>query len=651
MATRVFALIIGVDQYKSSRIWNLSSCVDDAQSIKRWLMTDLHVPRDHIRILLDGKATKRAIEDTFVSHLVSNPAIEPGDAILIYFAGHGSRMLAPDGWHNTSCARVEMLCPHDHDTRGRDGRVSGITDWSMHAMIEELCEVKGDNITLVLDCCFSPAQSRMNTRSRRSTRWTPTDKVTSDDLYVGLWRGALRRNIPFNGEGFCQRTSSTHVTLLACGHGERAMEDKEGGRFTAALLEAKDKISFHRMSYSQLVSKLSIKEDSQHAVCAGKNHKRALFGGAPFVPDTRYVPALCSEKDIRIDAGAIHGIVQGTEFSMHEHNCKGSFNPVLAVLSVFEVHSTWCRARAKSPIGCVMNEGWARITKWNNRTPFRVHLKKTCSSFLQWWRLRQHLPTKMEEALSAGGLNIIRVRRASDADVSVQRLHKHLAIEHHDVLLAKNGPRIVYVPSEDATTDADTIDAAARFHLHLYRKNAYAPLCDKVSLQLFRMDDRAWSKVGTNLLIDGRAHLSLEKGTIYSVVLENKSDVDLWPYLFWMDASGYIISSIYQPDPAASSPPLARNSQLHIGTGNAGSEALSFCLIENEAFNSGFLKLFVSTVRVPMNMLEQGFPVTSLDVGMDAMPAGANEAAASNELWDSQVACVTIVRGMTQMID
>ena len=649
MAARVFALIIGVDQYKSSRIWNLSSCVDDAQNIKRWLLDDLHVPRDQICILLDDKATKRAIEDCFMSHLVSNAAIEPGDAILVYFAGHGSRLMAPEGWYNASCARVEMLCPHDHDTRSREGRVSGITDWSMHAMMQELCSVKGDNITLILDCCFSPTPSRMNIRSRRCTRWTPTVKVTSDDLYAGLWRGALGSNVNTNGQGFCQRTAPTHITLLACGAGERAMEDKEGGKFTGALLEAMGKAPIHCMAYGQLVTGLSLKDESQHAICAGQNYERTLFDGAPFIPDSHFVSAFRSGTNVRIGAGAIHGVVLGTEFSMHGHNRRGSLNPILAVLHTFEVHPTWCFAHSKTPFRSGIEAGWARITKWNNRPPFRIHLKKTCSSFMQWWNLRRKLPSKMEQMVSTGGLNIVRVKKASHADVSLQRLEKHIVVEHHDPLIAANCPRIVHIPVNDMALDTDIIDAAARFHLQLHRKNSHGLLCDKLSMSLYRLDGDEWSKAGDNLLIEGRANLSVEKGTIYSVVLENQSNVDLWPYLFWMDASGYIISSVYQPDPSIASAPLAKRSHLQIGTGFTGSEALSFNLLDNDEYSSGFLKLFVSTNYVPMNIVEQGSntgsgeAVKSVASGAEAPSPDLPET--SKELWDTLVACVTIFRG------
>lgn len=91
---RIFSLIIGIDNYKSGHIWNLHACVEDAKKIKKWLLDEFGVPRDQICLLLDSRATKSNIENAFMAHLVNNSSIDPGDAILIYFAGHGSSMLA-----------------------------------------------------------------------------------------------------------------------------------------------------------------------------------------------------------------------------------------------------------------------------------------------------------------------------------------------------------------------------------------------------------------------------------------------------------------------------------------------------------------------------------------------------------------------------
>ncbi len=649
MASSVYALIIGIDQYKSSKIWNLSSCVDDAFKMRRWLMNDLHVPRDHICMLIDSKATKSAIEDVFMSHLVNNPSIMTGDSIIIYFAGHGSSSIAPERWHNGNPFHVEMLCPYDQGIRVRGGRVAGLTDWSVYAMIDELSEAKGDNITLILDCCFSPARNRSRVSVRPNTRWTPSGmSLTSDDLYAGLWRSALGRKLPSEGHGFYQKATSSHVTILACSQGESAIEDKEGGRFTMAFLEAKDKRPFHRTSYWQLIGSLTIHGGDQHPICLGKHRNGILFGGTAFTPDTRYVEAICVDRDVRIAAGAIHGVVEGTEFSMHEYNVHGSPNPVLATLQVSEVYPTWCLSKVKSQSQIRIEEGWARVTRWNNRTPFKIHLKRTCLSLRRWWNLRRKLPEKSQRESTSGGCCIMRVAKAKQAHISLRSRPNCLSIERHDTLICDNCPQTVTVETRQHFDDVKVIDAAANFHLHLHRMNPTVPLHKKVVMGLHRLDSESWSPIEENLLEDGKVTLTHDDNLIYAVSLQNRADLDLWPYLFWMDATGYAIRPVYLPDPAATTPPLPRGSKMTIGTGTVGSEALAFGLHDGEPYNSGFLKLSLSTAYAPMNLVEQGSPTSAQRPLLDVFPSaivGKSEITPPKELWDTMMACVTVVRG------
>ncbi|KAH9992490.1 hypothetical protein BJV77DRAFT_1002737, partial [Russula vinacea] len=516
-----------------SKIWNLSSCVDDAFKMRRWLMNDLH-------------ATKGAIEDAFMSHLNRNPL------------------------------HVEMLCPYDHGMRVRGGRVAGLTDWSVYAMISELSEVKGDNITLILDCCFSLSRNRSRASARPNTRWTPAGtSLTSDDLYAGLWRGALGRKLPSEGHGFYQKATGSHVTILACGQGESAIEDKAGGRFTMAFLAAKDTKPFHRTSYGQLIRDLTIHGGDQHPVCLGEHKNRIIFGGTAFTPDTRYVEAICVDRDVRIAAGAIHGVVEGTEFSMHEYNVHGSPNPVLATLQVSAVYPTWCLSKVKFQSQIPIKEGWARVTRWNNRTPFKIHLKRTCLSLRRWWNLRRKLPERSQQESSPGGCCIMRVAEAKQAHISLRSRPNCLSIERHDTLISDNCPQTVTVATRQPLDDVRVIDAAANFHLHLHRRNPTVPL-HKVVMGLHRLDSESWSPVEENLLEDGKVTLTHNDSFIYSVSLQNRTD---WPPCH---------------------PP--RGSRMTIGTGTVGSEALAFALHDGEPYNSGFLKLFLSTAYAPMNL-------------------------------------------------
>ncbi|KAJ7028677.1 hypothetical protein C8F04DRAFT_963695, partial [Mycena alexandri] len=371
---RVFALIVAVDKYASGAVWNLESCVDDAQQIQRWLRKDLKVPKHQICTLLDKHATKENIEKSFLRHLVHNEKIRSGDAILVYFAGHGSTVPAPNGWfHKGSVAgTAEVLCSYDFGQRG----VVGISDRSLQAMLEELSKAKGDNIAVILDSCFAPLQSPSNIRDRRHTRWTPSEKVTPQDLLEGLWPAADSQVYP-RGVGFCNTGNSAYTLLAACSPGEKAIEGKDGGKFTSAFLETARETPLHSASYVSLLRHIRPKiGEGQRPLFAGANATRPVFNAVPFLPDQAYVQTdpVHDPKMLRIGLGAVHGVVEGTEFSVHGHNCRGSSNPAIAHVSVTDVYPTWSFGYTSHsvPSGC-----WAQIKRWNNHGGFRLQPRRS----------------------------------------------------------------------------------------------------------------------------------------------------------------------------------------------------------------------------------------------------------------------------------
>jgi hypothetical protein len=639
--TRVFALIVGIDRYKSGNIWNLHSCAEDAKHMKRWLIDGLNVPKDQIRVLLDNQATKQKIEDSFMEHLVNNAAIEKNDAIVIYFAGHGSSLVAPRDWFSEAdnTAEEQVICPYDHDTNTTQGRIAGISERSLHALIDDLSSIKGNNITLILDCCFSPAQTP---RNRRITRYTRTIKAVPDDLYCGLWTGA--RGKPHTSHfGFFNPRLTTHTLLAACSMGDKAAEDKEGGKFTTNLIRAMSELPLHRTSYAHLIEHLrQTAPDSQKFVCLGQHRDRTVFNDVPFVIDKRFSFATLESdtNQLKVEVGAIHGIVEGSELSICLHNYLCSQNPPIACAVVSELHPTWCYVHIKSQTSKIPTTCWGKVSKWNNHRPFRVKLKATLTSFIQIRKLHRTIPTKVGGLPSKGGLNILRVRHAAQADISVTLGRRSVAVVQHQPIFLEKHHRVVKIKKKDGL---EVIDDAARFNLHLSRKNLEYPLQNLIEMELFRLDPLSWTKVDSNVLDNGAAILPYEGGAIYQIILQNKSQVDLWPYLAYMDPNRYSITTLYQPDLSLEKPPLPKQGFLEIGSGKPGSEALSFALEDHNHLNSGYLKLFLSSTPVTMNLLEQASSFPSLappDYKGLQVPVTQSEV----QVWDTAIASVTFIR-------
>lgn len=614
MATRLFALLIGINSYQSSGIWSLQSCVEDAKRMKAYLMNDLGVPNDSICLLLNRQATRKAIEDSFMTHLVNNPNIQPGDAMVIYFAGHGSVIPAPPGWFQgraqPGSRNVEVLCPYDHDMQQSNGRVAGISDRSMCALLRELSEVKGDNITFIADCCFSPSQFRAEAL-RSTIRWTPTNKAKPEDLYAGLWPGA--RGQPFPKRlGFFNAHATSHIFFAGCGPGDKAIEGKHGGKFTNSFLRALSKLALHRTSYAALSDYLHREMGDQRPVCLGRHKTRIVFDAIPFAVNPQYVPASPRDNELlRLEVGAVQGITEGSEFSLHIHNYRASLNPSIATVIVSEVHPSWSIVRIESPIHSIPKCCWALITRWNDRQPLRIHLRTTFASFYTGWRVRRHIPVKASSLVSRTGLNVLRVKHARQADISLTLGFRTLALETHDdgeVACRMDGVKI------DQKDLLDVIDDAGRFHRHLRRINPDQPLREFIDIELYRLDPTSWMRVGGNLLKYGQAVIPRERGGLFSVVIRNRSVLDLWPYLFYMDMNHHAITTIYHPQSGLDSP-LPHHSQLEIGSGQPGSEALTFTFPDHDHLDLGFLKLFLAPKPVTMGMMAQNsvFSVPTID--------------------------------------
>ncbi len=150
------ALVVGIDVYRGPdadpeivqrrRLSNLAGAVRDARSV-----ADLLEGRGfEVRTLINGEATRAAIVDAWGSHL-HKPA-RPGDELVFYFAGHGSRARSADPQELDGLD--ETLVPVDAAAGGSD-----LIDDDLHRHIENTT-AEGARLTVILDACFSGAASR-----------------------------------------------------------------------------------------------------------------------------------------------------------------------------------------------------------------------------------------------------------------------------------------------------------------------------------------------------------------------------------------------------------------------------------------------------------------------------------------------------------
>ena len=143
---RLFALIITINTYQHGEIQNLTGSVNDGDAFQELLTSKLGVPPAHILRLSDEHATRERILQSFKAHLIDNENIRRGDAIVFFYAGHGSRVEAHSSW----LARddfVETIVPHDEGGVNSKGEhIYGIPDRTFDGLMRVLASKKGDNI-------------------------------------------------------------------------------------------------------------------------------------------------------------------------------------------------------------------------------------------------------------------------------------------------------------------------------------------------------------------------------------------------------------------------------------------------------------------------------------------------------------------------
>ncbi|KAJ7453079.1 caspase domain-containing protein [Mycena latifolia] len=650
----VFVLIIGIDEYLSNSIPNLRGCVNDAQTIRTFLTNRFHIPEPQIAFLTNGDATRAAILEKFQAHLIDNPSVEQGDTVIVYYAGHGSRAPAPDSWPSTD-GKIETLVPHDERMKDPEGEaIHGIPDRTINMLLSQLATAKGNNITVIFDCCHSGSITRGSGSGLfLGPRFVETLAPIPDNLDQGLF-GARAGHVSLPPDiryGFMQ----SHVLLAACRQQQRARECLSAagmpcGFFTDGLIKQLRAVGPNRITYAELLDLLPTLPD-QHPQCEGANKDRFLFAvEGPARASETCALTVRADGTLEVDMGSMHGVVVGTQF-VPERDARGAqeLRRILVAVSVTLDSSVL------TPLVPLENLGLPQgmrlvVSDWHNDAALmKVYVHSNESPRLAVSDIAVARPRAnflVVDALAAADLAVARV---TDGTFTITRLDATLA--HYatpDVTLSAPLTNLPYV-----------LDAVGHFHYFLGRHNARG-LGDAVQLEMHRLRGdypfRVPDPTIGNLVVAGEAHFRLEEGAKYGFALCNYSTHDLFPYLFYFDPATYSIDAWYLPPSSKMVAPLpakatsdasSEPTRLTVGYGASGGYAFQFVMPPGMASDSGFLKLFYSTRYLDLKRIEQPAAVDATDAGegRDDAPLGRLALVADAEIWGAVDVAVTMFVG------
>ncbi|MBI5537500.1 MAG: caspase family protein [Deltaproteobacteria bacterium] len=137
----MWAIVIGIETYRD--LPAARGARADAESFAEMARVAMGIPEDHIRTLLDTRATHADLDKAFAWLAASVP---PGGRALLYYGGHGTPQV-PTG--------TSYLLPYDGDPR--DLQHTGL---DLGALLKSMSQNPNREVIAVVDSCFSGAGPR-----------------------------------------------------------------------------------------------------------------------------------------------------------------------------------------------------------------------------------------------------------------------------------------------------------------------------------------------------------------------------------------------------------------------------------------------------------------------------------------------------------
>lgn len=289
---RVLALVVGVSDYQADGLPDLAGAAGDARAFAALLLGPYGVPAANVCLLTDAAATVQGFTTAFERALVQRAS--PGDAAVIFFAGHGSSAYdepggdEADGWDNT-------LVLSD----SRVGSTQDLVDDQLAMMLGSL-QARTTDITLLVDACSSGTIARGDERAPVRVRRVPPALAAMPP--AGAQPPAAAKGARLTGWSL----GPGITTLSAAADGTDALEPANGGRgfFTAALLDTLQDSLGASTSWATIFDgvqrRLAVSARDQRPFQQGQGSSAALRPGAAAQTPRRTAPIAARPPEIRV---------------------------------------------------------------------------------------------------------------------------------------------------------------------------------------------------------------------------------------------------------------------------------------------------------------------------------------------------------------
>ncbi|KDR74411.1 hypothetical protein GALMADRAFT_141453 [Galerina marginata CBS 339.88] len=530
-ATHLFGLLIGINTYKSNAFPSLRGAVADTRAIATYLQDQLNVPQDHLTILENESATREAIVRQ-LRCLATDPRIQRGTPIIIFYAGYGSETVAPVGWGvGDQRANIQLTLPYDACCNSGDEVVGPISDRTLSALLSAIAQEKGNNIVVIMDSCHSASGISAFNESSDFARYVP---LPSDFQYLASQDAEIWSSFPTNGG------LRSHILLSACGPFGQAWEADAGGVFTVALLTfLKDNHEqINKLRYCDIVMQMDI-DRRQNPHCDGLNRERHIFTATSPPSIDYFIPAYTrtSKKGpfaYVMNGGAAHGLVIGDEIGIYP---EMDYPIPVGTLVVDEVASFCSILRLTGNAIPIAGNAVAVRVKQAKHPPFRIY---SCpqSKVLD-------IPSILRSSEDFSTFAVVSAPEECDIAVYVEDAHTVFQLRN-----IRGAQCFCIEPTAEEL--GRILKTSWQFVCELNRSVDFSNITQHVRAEMYQFTELTGAPTAEHLLWNPVPYdmdfFTLRQGCSYGLQLTNDSSYDLYPTVQIFDPRNeFKFETLYQP--------------------------------------------------------------------------------------------------------
>ncbi|ELU39050.1 mycorrhiza-upregulated peptidase C14 [Rhizoctonia solani AG-1 IA] len=615
------ALIIGINKYVANV--HLAAAVPDALSFKEYLTNDLLVPEEQIKVILDEEATRANIIKAFQDLADPDNKINKDEPIVIYYAGHGSEIDPPPD-RAANGPKVQCIIPQDTST---DAGIVPIPDFTLGTLIHRIAQQKGNNITLIFDCCHSAGGTRDEIDDARFIDKSKLPKLPAspDKDIIDKALGGSRDVVDPASLGLSFEDMGSHVILAACGHAEVAFENgaEKHGYFSSALLKLLRSVQIDSLTYRACMQRLPPlrTRQPQNPVCEGKHMNRIFFNAKVQGASVSMILIKAKGKDFYLQSGVAQGITPGSQFSIHTSDIPSKDNPSLGTLEVDLVEPFVSRLKDADTLALkATTVYYGRQVAYGPEQALDIYVTQQFVDAAKpsdgWARAfaggtGELVLRPVEPELASVVLSINKKKKATFT------LTNQAAVQYGVAKL----PRRIYSPiPPEAERVMPVLTAISQWNWQLRRMPLEGrPFAKTIDYEFYKLQrsgeytdegNPVLVPEGDNLNVDGVVDIVANPEDFYGIKITNNSTRDLYAYLFDFSCTGLSIEPKTIPIQGinTSDPTLPKGGNLTIGYGSGGQEPLLFSVTEGQRFDINHFKLFVTTHPTDFDSLKQESP-------------------------------------------